>query len=115
MFSSTMRSIFYKALAASGILTLALIVGGSLAGPTSASAAGSDDHWPGWIQGRPAGLDSGDINGWYFWHDGDGLHVRTTTPSDTGHDFVGVFVTDDQFIDISKVRLESEDDVKLTD
>ena len=115
MFTSRFKSILAKALAASGILALALIVAGSIAGPTLASASGPDDHWPLRVQGRPAGLDAGDTNGWYVWHDDDGFHVRTTTRSDADHAFVGVFVTEGQFTDIDKVRFEGADDLRVTD
>ena len=130
MLTSTFKSILFKALAASGILALALIVAGSLAGPTTASAAGPttaspagpttptvgpDEHWPLYVQGRPAGLDNGDTNGWYVWHDDQGFHVRTTTPADKDHVFIGVFETGGQFTDVDKVRFEQADDLRLTD
>ena len=82
----------------------------------SATGVANFENWPLWIQGRPHGLDAGDKNGWYFWHDDQGLHLRTTTPSDRDHPFTAVLTTTGgTFFDISKVRFEDADDIKLTD
>jgi hypothetical protein len=111
------KSLFTKLFAPAGVVALALVVAGSVVTPITASAAAPspDDHWPLWVQGRPQGLDAGDTNGWYVWHDDDGFHVRTTTPSEDGHSFVGVFVTEGRFTDIDKVRFEAADDLRVTD
>jgi hypothetical protein len=74
----------------------------------------SDEHWPDWIQGRPASLEAGGTAGWYFWHDDDGLHVRTTTPSDRDHVFTATLGTNGRFTDVDKVRLEDADDIRLS-
>ena len=139
------RTFISKALAAAGIAVVASAIGFAILSTTSGSAdaAGPQptptatpttaptgdtpldpsatgvtnfENWPLWIQGRPHGLDAGDTNGWYFWHDDSGLHLRTTTPSDKDHPFEAVLTTTGgTFFDISKVRLEGADDIKLTD
>ena len=81
--------------------------------PAPATAA-SADHWPTWIEGRPKLLDAGGTNGWYFWHDAEGLHIRTTTPSDKSHAFTAVLTSAGTFTDVQKVKLEGADDVVLS-
>ena len=66
-------------------------------------------------QGRPESLDAGGTNGWYFWHDDAGLHIRTTTPADRNHVFTAILTTGGVFRDVDKVRLEHADDVQLLD
>ena len=81
----------------------------------SAVAPADLDHWPARIQGRPLSLDDGSTRGWYFWHDENGLHIRTTTPSDRNHVFTAVLTTTGTFTDVDKVRLEGADDIKVSD
>ena len=84
--------------------------------PTPSTAALNDsEHWPAAIEGRPTKLDDGSARGWYFWHDGNGLHLDTTTPQDKGHVFEAVLTTKGTFRDIDKIHLEGADDVKLLD
>jgi hypothetical protein len=104
-----------------GLLALAaVLVGLATAGAGTAAAAdpataGGERGWPAWIEGRPDELERGGTNGWYFWHDAAGMHVRTTTPSDRNHPFTAVFSTNGRFFDIEKVRLEGRDDIRLLD
>jgi len=92
--------------------------------PTATSAAAPDDAttatadfagWPLRIQGRPLRLDNPGANGWFFWHDRDGLHIRTTTPAPRDHVFTAVLATDGTFGDVDKVRLEGADDIARLD
>jgi len=41
------------------------------------------------VQGQPQSFHVGGPAGFYIWHDGDGWHLRTTTPSTEGHNFTG--------------------------
>jgi len=82
--------------------------------PTTTTPANAE-QWPAAIEGRPTKLDNGSARGWYFWHDNDGLHLDTTTPSDNLHVFEAVLTTDGTFRDVDKIRLEGADDVVLLD
>ncbi len=83
--------------------------------PPAAAANADMDHWAARIQGRPESLDAGSTRGWYFWHDDNGLHLVTTTPSDRVHYFTAVLTSTGTFRDIDKMRLENVDDVKVSD
>lgn len=109
-----------------GILVAAVVVGSvafSALGPaasaqtpspaTPSTAAPADYQWPAWIQGRPAVLRPGGPEGWYFWHDPGGLHIATTTPSNTDHVFTAILVTDGRFRDVDRTRLEPDDVVRV--
>ena len=37
-----------------------------------------DGHWPGFVQGRPAGINPKTTSATYMWHDGNGWHIRVT-------------------------------------
>ncbi|MBF6601110.1 MAG: hypothetical protein IVW36_11435 [Dehalococcoidia bacterium] len=84
-------------------------------GATTTTPSAGMDRWPLRIEGRPAGLDAGDANGWYFWSDASGLHIRTTTPADRNHVFTAVLTTSGVFRDVDKVRLENADDIRVLD
>jgi hypothetical protein len=120
------KRIFTGAASVAGLAAVALAIGaGTLTATTTSAFADSptptpsvttsaaDEHWPLAIQGKPTTLDAGSTRGWYFWHDADGLHIRTTTSSDRDHVFTAVLTTSGRFVDIDKVRLEGADDVKL--
>ena len=111
---------------ATGLLAAAFLATGSTAIALAPSDAGGGsstpamsptdpEYWPAWIQGQPENFRPGGPNGWYFWHDGSGLHIRTTNPSDKNHVFTAVLTTGGTFADIQKVRLESNDDIRLLD
>ena len=42
------------------------------------STTSASGHWPGWVDGRPAGVHAQGAHGVYLWHDGDGWHLRVT-------------------------------------
>lgn len=88
---------------------------GSTAAASSSAPNIDIDGWPLRIQGRPASLDAGGANGWYFWHDAAGLYIRTTTPAPRDHVFTAVVRTDGVFRDVDKVRLENADDIRVSD
>ncbi len=112
-----------------GVIALACVAfvpsaGASASTPTTAATPAAaaatttnadNDRWPLRIQGRPASLDAGGTNAWYFWHDDSGLHIRTTTPAERDHVFTAVLRTGGTFRDVDKVRLENADDVQMLD
>jgi len=66
--------------------------------PTAAPAARPclgqhDDNWPLYVDGRPAGFDSGDKSGFYIWHSEDGWHLRVTHATNDLRTFSGVIET----------------------
>lgn len=83
------------------------------AGTTGAVAPADYEGWPLRIQGWPLRLDNPGANGWFLWHDRDGLHIRTTTPAPKDHVFTAVLTTDGTFADVRKVRLEGADDIAV--
>ncbi len=108
------------AVLALGVLAVSLFSPGASAQTPAATDTPSalpvvhTEGWPLWIQGRPAGLQPGGPNGWYFWHDDNGLHLVTTTPSDRLHVFTAVLTTDGVVRDVSKIRLEGADDIYVS-
>lgn len=111
----TARPAFVAGIALALVAAAFALVGSS--GAASAQSTPSDaagGGWPLWIQGRPLSLEAGAPNGYYFWHDADGLHIRTTTPADRLHPFQAVLTTDGAFRDVQKIRLEGADDIALS-
>ena len=45
---------------------------------TADNASCASGHWPGWVDGRPAGVHAQGAQGVYLWHDGYGWHLRVT-------------------------------------
>lgn len=113
---------FSRSLMLAGIATVAaatgfaaLTTGGATVASAAPAAVDLPCPWANAICGRPAGFDAGDANGWYVWNDDDGFHIRTTTPADRAHPFTAVITTDGRFADVSKVRLEGADDIRILD
>src|SRR5689334_16088233 len=99
-----------RTLGRSGFLTAAATIAALvtvLALSTSSAFATDGPDWPNWTKLRPASLEAGGDPGWYMWTDADGIHIRTTTPSDAGHPFRAVIRAEpgSQFADVHKVRL----------
>ncbi len=69
--------------------------------------------WPGGIEGNP-GLTTGSPEGYYLWHDTDGLHLRTHGP-DGEHRFTARLQSDGTFSDIDTIRLEEGDRYEVLD
>ena len=69
---------------------------------------GSALAWSPRTDGRPDAYQPGDSRGFFIWHDGNGLHVRTTTYG-REHEFSGVIRTDGRFADVDGVKLEGND------
>ncbi len=73
------------AMAVAGSLSLgALALTASAAGADASTEAAADNatcasgHWPGWVDGRPAGGHAQGPQGVYLWHDAAGWHLRVT-------------------------------------
>ena len=73
-------------IAVAGSVSLgALTFAGAPAGADTGTAEAAPDntacasgHWPGWVDGRPAGVHAQGAQGVYMWHDGYGWHLRVT-------------------------------------
>lgn len=90
------------------ILTALLMAGVALLTLTTATFA-----WQSRIEGKPASFEAGSTGGYYFWHDDDGLHVRTTDPEGIDSWYAGVVTTDGTFRDLDLVRAEPDDNATL--
>ena len=77
------------------------------AAPSPSCLGQHDDGWPVSVDGRPAGLDSGD-HGIYLWHDGTGWHLRITHANDNARLYTGEITTDGT-LTAQPVRLEKDD------
>ncbi|MEA3215759.1 MAG: hypothetical protein QOJ19_1915 [Acidimicrobiia bacterium] len=105
------------AVLASGSVAFAATTSGSTPASSSSTSesaclpAGHDDAWPDYVQGRPAGLDSGDLGGTYLWHDVTGWHLRVTHATDDRTVFTGTIRTGGALVDVQAVRLEAGDAV----
>jgi hypothetical protein len=70
--------------------------------------------WTGHVQGRPASFSAGGTDGYYVWHDDDGLHLRTTDSSGV-FKYTGILRTNGTFADVNPVRLEPDDKFEVLD
>jgi hypothetical protein len=85
----------------------ALLVAGSAVGPALA--------WDGDVEGKPDRLEAGGPVGWYFWHDDDGLHLRTAGPTSDRKSFDATLHTDGEFRGVRLIRLEGGDAFAVRD
>ncbi|VBB07201.1 Hypothetical protein LUCI_2445 [Lucifera butyrica] len=69
---------------------------------------GSVFAWPSELNGRPEAFHPGQVIGYFIWHDGSGIHIRTTTKGQS-HIFSGAVHTNGRFVDVHGVRLENVD------
>jgi hypothetical protein len=91
----------FGAATVTAVTALALITGAALA-------------WTGHVQGRPSSFTAGGTDGYYVWHDDDGLHLRTTDSSGV-FKYAGVIHTNGTFVGVNPVKLEADDKVELLD
>ncbi len=64
-----------------GTVALVAVPAGADTGSAEAAADNASctsGHWPGWVDGRPAGVHPQGAQGVYLWHDGYGWHLRVT-------------------------------------
>lgn len=69
--------------------------------------------WDSNLEGKPAALEAGGLNGVYFWHDSSGLNLETTDAQDSGHLYTGTLTTDGAFNDLQDLHLESGDSATI--
>ncbi|CUH95235.1 putative secreted protein [Propionispora sp. 2/2-37] len=74
--------------------------------------SGSVFAWSPELEGQPEDFRLGRSQGYFIWHDDDGLHLRTTTKY-RSHIFSGILHTDGRFTDVDGVRLEDNDRYKV--
>jgi hypothetical protein len=112
-----------KRLAVVSVVGAALVAGSAVvatgaAVATSAKPAScsqvTDDRWPGWVQGRPDGIDPHTTAATYMWHDGDGWHIRVTHHSTNRRTFSGQLLTSGEFAKVSAVHLEKSDQFQVS-
>jgi hypothetical protein len=94
-----------KIAAATVIAALAVGVGASAA---SADTGTTTCTYPAWVENAPHVA-----NGVTLWHDATGWHVRVKHPTLHDRVFSGVIHTSGEFSDLTKVRTERNDSVKL--
>src|SRR4051812_27562781 len=89
------RRVLAAGIAGLALVSTSLVAAGESASATSASPKATscsvqpDDTWPGWVQGRPSGIDPRTTAHIYTWHDGDGWHIRATHHSTNLRSFSG--------------------------
>ncbi len=109
-----------RRITAAGIAGLALVsttlmtTGGSASASAATPKATScsiqpDDNWPGWVQGRPSGINPLTTAHIYMWHDGDGWHIRATHHNTNLRSFSGQLSTSGKFAKVHAVHLEKSD------
>jgi hypothetical protein len=77
------------------------------------AAAAPAFAWESVIEGRPAALEAGGLNGVYFWHDSGGLNLETTDAQDSGHLYTGTLTTDGAFTNLQRIKLEQDDSATI--
>ena len=70
--------------------------------------------WSSDIEGRPDNLRPGGDQGYYVWHDDNGLHVYTTDPVGH-HKYTFRISTEGVFQNVDPVRLDGGDSVTVLD
>ena len=109
-----------RRIAATGFIGLAFVATSLVATSTSAVAVSAkpkatscsiqpDDNWPGWVQGRPSGINPLTTAHIYMWHDGDGWHIRATHHTTNLRSFSGQLSTSGKFAKVHAVHLEKSD------
>jgi hypothetical protein len=89
----------------------AILLGGAVLafGALALATAAPAFAWEQIIEGKPAALEAGGLDGAYFWHDPDGLHLETTDAQRAGHHYTGTLTTDGAFTAVQLVRPENDD------
>src|SRR4051812_4177148 len=118
-----MGSVRRRRLAVVGVLGSALVAGSLMVATGAALATAAkpstcsqitDDHWPGWGQGRPAGINPDTTAATYMWHDSDGWHIRVTHHTDNRKTFSGQLLTSGEFAKVHPVHLEKSDQFQVS-
>ena len=97
------------------VAALNIVAGSAIA--TSAHATCSvqtDNHWPAYTQGRPAGIDPHTTSAIYMWHDSGNWHIRVTHRTNNLRSFSGQLSTAGTFAGIHAVHLEKSDQFQVS-
>ena len=81
--------------------------------PSGCSAI-TDDPFPAWVQGRPAGIDPHTTSSIYMWHDTNGWHIRVTHKGSNLTSFSGQLFTSGNFTGAHAVGLEKSDQFQVS-
>lgn len=80
---------------------------------TLVALTGSAFAWPGNLEGRPDKMRIGGAQGYFIWHDKQGMHLHTTTKG-REHVYTGVIRTNGKFVDVNEFRTEAGDNVRVS-
>ena len=75
---------------------------------------GSALAWNGSVASSQSNVTAGKADGYYIWHNSDGMHLRTTD-NEGVHVYDGTLHTDGVFYNVTPVRLEAGDVVTVVD
>ncbi len=113
-----------RRIAAVSVLGIALVAGSLIVASSSALATSStrstscsipdDNHWPSYVQGRPAGIDPHTTSSIYMWHDSGGWHIRVTHHGSNLRTFAGQLNTGGAFVNAHAVGLEKSDQFSIS-
>ena len=109
-----------RRIAGAGVVGLAFVAASLIATTGAATATSSscgsaaDDHWPSYVQGRPAGIDPHTTAATYMWHDGGGWHLRVTHHGSNLRSFSGQLTTSGSFGNAHAVHLEKSDQFQVS-
>lgn len=90
--------------------TLIALAGAAVALLTVATSAFA---WQSRIEGKPRSFEAGSTGGYYFWHDGDGLHLWTTDPEGIDSHYTGTITTDGRFESLTLEHPEGDDSATI--
>jgi hypothetical protein len=94
---------------------LSLVAGSAVASsPHATCSVQTDNHWPGYTQGRPAGIDPRTTSAIYMWHDSGNWHIRVTHRTTNLRSFSGQLVTAGTFGGVHAVHLEKSDQFQVS-
>ena len=93
---------------------LTVAAGAATATSSTTCSVQKDNHWPGYTQGRPAGINPRTTAATYMWHDSGNWHIRVTHHNTNLKSFSGQLVTSGTFSAASAVRLEKSDQFQIS-
>jgi hypothetical protein len=96
-----------------GVLVVAAGAATATSSPPACSVQ-TDNHWPGYTQGRPAGIDPRTTSAIYMWHDNGSWHLRVTHRTTNLRSFSGQLVTAGTFAAVHPVHLEKSDQFQVS-
>src|SRR5579862_4733389 len=94
---------------------LNMVAGAAIANsPPATCTVQTDNHWPGYTQGRPAGIDPHTTSAIYMWHDSGNWHIRVTHHTNNLRSFSGQLFTAGTFTAVHAVHLEKSDQFQVS-